>query len=60
MTRNGKRVTIATVIELVARTTAKVSVPGTSRGIKPLGEEAYREATMSVKTEMDLRGMLDV
>lgn len=57
---NGKRLMVATLIELAVRTKSKVSVAGTKRGFKELTPTMYSEATLNVKNELSARGMLDV
>lgn len=60
MTRNQKRLLAATLLELTVRTTAKVRIPGTSRGNQKITPEMYAEANLNIKNEMSVRGMLNV
>lgn len=60
MVKNKKRLILATVIELVTRTRAKVRVVGTNRGMNRLTPELYAQSSMDVKNELSVRGYLDV
>ncbi len=60
MQLNGKRVLVATLLEIAVRTTAKVEVKGTRRGFKSVTPEMYSEATLNLKNELSARGMLNV
>lgn len=60
MNVNGKRLVVATLVELAVRTTGKVAIKSTRRGFGDSTEAMYVQAQMNVKNELSLRGMLDV
>ena len=60
MKLNGKRLAIATIIELAVRTTSKVSIANTNRGLGRITPEMYAESTLKVKNELVARGMINV
>ncbi len=60
MERNEKRITIATIIELSARTISKVAIKNTRRGFNETSAKSYAQIELSVRDELTSRGMVNV